>query len=393
MGFSGNDWWWQVTDPQGLFPDLDYSDPDLSPPGSISDADFDALYAQYLLDLAAYEEGLSQTAIPTILYAHGCLEYMQEVSFPGPCSMVHLTVSKMCGGNFIRDGYEYRTERFPWGFLLVTSWQEDPDPPIGLNDAPLYDVPFIWKIVQDVISKHQDDLNWSSLPSSTEFGLIQFIAELDDTIGQFSIGFVKKLFSLKDGWGSFEWGILPLVSDITGLIDAYKKRNIDMNHFPIESQYTARSNDFGSHVLISEILIRHTGYASSLADPYLEFLDRIGLKFDISIVWDLIPLSFVIDYLLPIGDLLGTLSNGGWVRSVEFEGWTTMSYSITYDNDHLSLTGATSIDSSTSANVFYRRFNQNVLTVPYFDSSDGDIEMFSLPSLRQLWNMVYIFLS
>jgi hypothetical protein len=138
------------------------------------------------------------------------------------------------------------------------------------------------------------------------------------------------------------------------------------------------------------MIIRHTGFAQSLADPYLEFLDRIGLRFDIGVVWDLIPLSFVIDYLAPIGDLLGTMSNGGWVRCVEFEGWTTMSYSLTYDDEHKYLTGATSIDSQSTADVFYRRYGENVLTVPYFDSSSGDIG-FELPSLRQLWNMFYIF--
>jgi hypothetical protein len=375
----------QVLDPAAIWPDRDPEDYQ----GAISEEEYAALVAEYEVALAAYNEGLNQMVPPTVLYAHGALEYMVERSFPGPCSMDHITISKMCGGTFVSDGYEYRTERFPWGFLLITAWQEDPEPPI-VGDRYIYNLPFVWKIVKDVVAKRQDDLNWTSIPSSSDFGLVQFLAELDDTIGQFSVGFLKKLFSLKDGWGSFEWGITPFVSDILGLVDAYKKRNVDLNHFPIESHYTARSNDFSNYVLISEMIIRHTGFAQSLADPYLEFLDRIGLRFDIGVVWDLIPLSFVIDYLVPIGDLLGTMSNGGWVRCVEFEGWTTMSYSLTYDDEHKYLTGATSIDSQSTADVFYRRYGENVLTVPYFDSSSGDIG-FELPSLRQLWNMFYIF--
>jgi hypothetical protein len=66
-------------------------------------------------------------------------------------------------------------------------------------------------IVQNAI-RRSEYLDWSKLPSSSSFGIIQFFAELDDTLAMFTKRFLRKL-----SYGSVTWGVLPFIQDLRAL--------------------------------------------------------------------------------------------------------------------------------------------------------------------------------
>jgi hypothetical protein len=173
-------------------------------------------------------------------------------------------------------------------------------------------------------------LNRQKLLTSSDFGALQALAELDDTLGILTTKFWREL-----SYGSITWGILPLVNDIQALaeqINNLAKRQ-DNNLQDYEDEYTiSMSGEYEVPVGLRTLLVdisgdivqRKTGTTTTPSGaPLLEIFDRVGFHPDAATAWDLVPLSFVVDYLIPIGDYLEKASNRGWIKVVNFSGWDT----------------------------------------------------------------------
>lgn len=180
-------------------------------------------------------------------------------------------------------------------------------------------------------------LNWNKLLSSSELGLIQILAELDETIAMFTKKFIKQL-----SYGSVTWGVLPFVSELKATIqaiqrslnravDAFQRYEDELTEGGKEKYTFSYTYSRYTFEIEYEAVLRHSG-SITLPDGslYLEILDRIGLHLNPETAWDLIPFSFVADYFLPIGQWLQTISNKGWIKAVMFEGWRTLDITGTY---------------------------------------------------------------
>lgn len=223
-------------------------------------------------------------------YNEWATEHMTESNYPGSCGVVHYKYTPATFNAV--DGSAY------WrNFAPLT--------------VPIPDIPV--------------SLNWGKLPTSTEVGLIQLLAEIDETLLLFTKRFWKAL-----SYGSFTWGVMPFVQDLIGTAKALRNLTTDLSKFKYHDEFTispAIDTWVDSHHRVKGTLTcnyRYNGMGDlSFHHPGSLALDRLGFHPDLATAWDLVPLSFVVDYILPIGDYLQTFRQGGWVKSMYFQGWTT----------------------------------------------------------------------
>jgi hypothetical protein len=165
-------------------------------------------------------------------------------------------------------------------------------------------------------------LNPKKLPTSGETNLIVLLAELDETLLTFTKKFWKEL-----SYGSFSWGLLPLLGEAEAIYKTLKKISTLKGQSKFEDTLIFDRDDGGtdfSKQLISGT-VRWTGTVNMRElNPAFMFMDTIGFHPDLNTVWNLVPLSFAVDYFLNIGKLLSVIHTSGWITSVEFTGWRTV---------------------------------------------------------------------
>lgn len=171
------------------------------------------------------------------------------------------------------------------------------------------------------------------LPTSNQADLLTNLAELDDTIAMLARPKVPS-------YGSVKWGWMPLISDIMAANDAanaVKSSYLDGNRRT--SRYNATHTIVKNSVDVMrnehtyfhhwEVKVKHVGTVTYEND-ILAFYDYMGFHPSPKVLWDIVPLSFAIDYILPIGDMLKALSpTKGWVKSVNFTGWQVITATVT----------------------------------------------------------------
>lgn len=236
-----------------------------------------------------------------------------------------------------------------------------------------------------------DRLNWGKLPTSSEFGLIQAFAELDDTLALFTRKFWSEL-----SYGSFTWGVLPFVSDVKALLETVKNLSIPLDAAQYEDAYTTSRNikvsPDGVHVFEGSLRVEYrlTGKLDlSFQDQASIWLDRLGFHPDIGTVWDLIPLSFAVDWLIPVGDFLDNLQRGGWVKTANFSGWSTSKYEW---SGVMTDIGRPGLPHSPFKATGFRRTNYaNTLVVPPYELPSSPLDNMPISSaLKKAFNLAYL---
>lgn len=242
-------------------------------------------------------------------------EYMNESSYPGSCSVFHVKHVPCSWDEYTGPPWDGRT--FPPNGSLAYSWRNF--------------VPHLQIAIPVPTS-----LNWGKLPSSTEASLIMLLAEWDETLALFTKKFWRQI-----SYGSFTWGVLPFVSEVQAVLKALSnisKRIAELDYEDrYQSNYSVTRQNFrnffpNSGIIELEGTLSCIYRLSGVADySYLEIesmLDRLGFHPDLATLWDIVPLSFVIDWFLPIGSFLESLRRGGWVKTVYFSGWQTCKFSF-----------------------------------------------------------------
>lgn len=170
------------------------------------------------------------------------------------------------------------------------------------------------------------------LPTSNEADLLTNLAELDDTIAMLAR-------PSKPSYGSVKWGWMPLISDINAANDAANAvKNSVLDGDRRTSRYNAthkiRKNSVdvtvNEHVYFHEweVKVKYVGEITYQND-ILAFYDYMGFHPTPKVLWDIVPLSFAVDYILPIGDMLKSLSPPkGWVKSANFTGWQVVTATV-----------------------------------------------------------------
>lgn len=234
---------------------------------------------------------------------------------------------------------------------------------------------------------------------NNRFELLLLLGEFDEFLQ-----FFTKEFWLSFNYGSYTWALQPILSDLDSLVASLA----DL----IENRYERDIEDIVDNLWVGangvELAGRlgfvdwsfagHISFTGRLT-PLFEIkgllnrlkiiLDELGVHPDIRTVWDLIPLSFVIDYFIPIGDLLESLHPRGWLET-EFSavGHYTLKgdfHSIARPSspvDHL-------VNEGRALYKCYQRGPEVTAALSNLSTPLGDVE-WKAPSRRQLLNVAYL---
>lgn len=120
-------------------------------------------------------------------------------------------------------------------------------------------------------------------------------------------------------WLELQYGWLPMISDIHGLLE-YSKGKPAGSFIKASSSktghdsvsYSAGSNidgGIGYHVETQQWTTRKSYTAQYSVDSlYMKRLSETGLINPLTVAWELVPFSFVVDWFLPVGDTLSALT-------------------------------------------------------------------------------------
>jgi hypothetical protein len=246
------------------------------------------------------------------------------------------------------------------------------------------------------------------------FEILTTLWEIDDLIKLFSPKYWGHLFKKKNvdatnSFGFAQWSLLPFFSDLSNLYSSLHDIQYAISdelanwnqgkpvYFKTELEI---AGDFLPHAPSQKCAWSFEGIVtlkgrgridSSLffneMDAIAIFLDEIGFHPDLKTVWDLIPMSFVVDYFLPVGDSLDALHPRGWYNpSVEFTGTFSLNGYVKHKRPL-----ATSINNlmGFSESKFYRRSLIDKLQLPTEPPPEIN---WNSPSIREIGNAGFLYL-
>lgn len=188
--------------------------------------------------------------------------------------------------------------------------------------------------------KLKNSLDRPALQTSSKFGLLQNIAELDDTIANFTIKYWKSV-KIHESYAAVKWGTLPMVSDLRNMLKQVQKIGSVIS---TSGSYESVRNVGGGYTYQAEgetfridytTTVRQSGVASLPESQLTQgWLDYFGLHPDLKTAWDLVPLSFVVDWFVPVSKFLDAFKEQGWVTSALFDG--CISTKTTFSISHVS---------------------------------------------------------
>jgi len=163
---------------------------------------------------------------------------------------------------------------------------------------------------------------------NNSFELLPFLFDLDDTIAMAGKEYWKKLRRKpQSAYGAYTWAVAPLASDAKSLYNTATdifgglERSCSTKPFKRVCPITFQQRCVDSAAIYREFVgsLSITGYHSvsppnNVLDALGVFADEIGFHPDLKTAWDILPLSFVIDYWLPMGDFLESLHPRSWFK-------------------------------------------------------------------------------
>lgn len=236
------------------------------------------------------------------------------------------------------------------------------------------------------------ELDWANLPTSTELNIIVLFAEIDEILATLTWKFWRQL-----SYGAITWGIVPLISEIESGLKAIQNitKSIDGTQYEattynvINFSYGEFAGDFWRmHWQGTTSIKYHASGKAYYGDLGISsILDRIGFHPDLATLWELVPFSFVVDYIFPIGKFLEGLRRGGWVKAVYFDGWVTAKVNT---QGHMFAPYWESFDYVPERvpfeyDAYFRYPHSSVLVAP-----EATLPQFELPTFEEVFNMAYL---
>jgi hypothetical protein len=232
---------------------------------------------------------------------------------------------------------------------------------------------------------------------NNEFELIPFLMDLDSTIAMFSKKFLREL-----SYGAVTWGVLPFISDLTALVNSLrdlfgryekyshcqeiKRSSPWFYNKPFAGNKTIGTYDIyalsGKCYTHGSLTFNPVNAGKILGKAQL-LLDELGVHPDLKTAWDIVPLSFVVDYFIPIGDMLESLHPRGWgSTSYIFEGFQSSkaTYEIAYDSSTFT-NGMAYVPAIWS--YYSREYRTGYQPKPLEPE-------FKAPSLKEIFNTIYL---
>lgn len=298
-------------------------------------------------------------------------------------------------------------------------WQPVPGMPAGYSSCSHYKITGslggrVWS--DTVVGNYHNPGFWTELPTAlfrsrsphikpksaqnNNFELLNFLGELKEALknladfftGNFKVGYTS--------YGAYTWGAMPLFNDVRHLLQSVHDLSSDeeSGHIHKVRSQTYKKNGVDCYIptVFADGITRISGeYSVSLPSDFdevagraLRALDELGVHPDVKTAWDLIPLSFVVDYLIPIGDLLDHLHPRGWNSyEVHFTGWLTVKYFFSMSHWDYSHWGER--PSGRFSGRVYERGWYDGISAPEEDAKSF-LAGYDGPSFRELFNSLYI---
>lgn len=114
-----------------------------------------------------------------------------------------------------------------------------------------------------------------------------------------------------NSWLAYAYGLRPLVNDVYSAA-----RALERSRRPISDVKTVRASEYGTLSGVAEFKPNHaTRYSVTcrggvacrgavtfrVTNPVLRTLDQCGVVNPLSVAWELVPFSFVVDWFIPVG--------------------------------------------------------------------------------------------
>jgi hypothetical protein len=102
---------------------------------------------------------------------------------------------------------------------------------------------------------------------------------------------------LANSWLEFQFGIKPLVNDVYGAVEAYHKERQAGKRVSSRSRYQAAEGG----------TVYRAGVCGFVKSAETRTLVELGIANPVGAAWDLVPLSFLVDWFLPLGNYFGAM--------------------------------------------------------------------------------------
>jgi hypothetical protein len=117
-----------------------------------------------------------------------------------------------------------------------------------------------------------------------------------------------------DAWLAYSYGLRPLLSDVYGACDALEKANRKPRDLMEIRARVSSSTLVNSDMVLPFLLSRKVVFVGSrvvtgafryrVNNPVLSSLDSLGVLNPLSVAWELVPFSFVVDWFIPVGKFI-----------------------------------------------------------------------------------------
>jgi hypothetical protein len=255
-------------------------------------------------------------------------------------------------------------------------------------------------ILNYVLNEFLSDFYWNlSFQKDDSFEILNFLFEVDEVFVFFSKKFWKDI-----SYGAVNWGLLPFYSDLMSMwntLSGLYSKQVFKDLSSVSGRRISRRYDLSGmagylkainrNYLFYNSQIRLRGRATRV-DPIddsttalLILLDELGFHPDLKTLWDLIPLSFLVDYILPVGDVLESLHPRGWFNpTIVFDGFATI-----YGRYDMSLPLSQNYNILSEGNSRYHGYIRKPVILQTASRKPVEV-VFKAPSYRKLFNAAYV---
>ena len=111
-------------------------------------------------------------------------------------------------------------------------------------------------------------------------------------------------------WLAYSYGLKPLINDVSDAVKVLEKGLRDPSRPIVVRSSTTKSvsgfaTDYGCYHDRIEGSVRVSGKIEFWIDnPFLYTLEQVGFVNPLSVAWELVPFSFVVDWFVPVGEFL-----------------------------------------------------------------------------------------
>lgn len=150
----------------------------------------------------------------------------------------------------------------------------------------------------------------------------------------------RQMEAISSGWLELQYGWLPLLSDIFGaaqyieknLLPARQYRTVKLSKkIQEDSQSIVVSNDYRDNTTYSSTYTIIVVVKMKASSTILKTLGELGFTNPLLVAWELVPLSFVADWILPVSSFLSQFdATLGWTFDTGSVTRVRRDYAITY---------------------------------------------------------------